>query len=104
MRRRREDDGSINIEDFAENIRSSLDGTWSVGHVALEHGFYGCDSGCCGKAVVVYDSTGEKQWYCFLWEHEDVEATMESAKALANELGVPFVFDEDERKRIEECW
>lgn len=104
MRWRREDRHGIDPEDFARDVRNSLDGMWLVGSVALEHGSYGCQSGCCGKAVVVYDTKGNEQWYCFLWGHDDIEETAESARALADELGVPFVFEEDERKRIERCW
>lgn len=74
--------------------------------VSVHHGYYGCNSGCCGTQVVFVDAEGDETMtlYCgFAFGHDYDDALVDAVK-IAELTGLPFVENLDEKKIIETCW
>ena len=74
--------------------------------VSVHHGYYGCESGCCGTQVVFVDADGDETmtlWCGFTFGHDYGDALVDTVK-IAELTGLPFVENPDEKKTIETCW
>ena len=74
--------------------------------VSVHHGYYGCESGCCGTQVVFVDADGDETMtlYCgFSFGHDYDDALVDAVK-IAELTGLTFVENLDEKKFIETCW
>ena len=74
--------------------------------ISVHHGYYGCESGCCGTQVVFVDIDGDETaslWCGFSFGHDYDRALVDAVK-IAELTGLPFVENLDEKKIIEACW
>ena len=74
--------------------------------VSVHHGYYGCDSGCCGTQVVFVDAGGDETMalWCGFSSGHDYDSALVDAVKIAELTGLPFVENLDEKKTIETCW
>lgn len=70
--------------------------------VVIQHGYYGCDSGCCGTELAVVDGDGYSEQVEFDFSHE-ANFNKEAAQ-LAEALGVPVRDTPELRQTLKECW
>lgn len=76
----------------------------SIVGVRVGHGYYGCESGCCGSEIQVVDAEGEDLDHAeFAFEHTYAKRLNE-AKEVATALGLPLIDNEELRKKVENCW
>lgn len=85
---------------FAEKSKES---TLVPASIEIQHGFYGCETGCCGSDVVVLDKTGNIIGYNFEFGH-DYDHRIPEAEELSKLLEVPFENKEENRKAVDSCW
>ena len=62
-------------------------------YVTVEHGGYGCETGCCGNRVIVYHEDGWDDYGKFEFSH-DKDEMWALAREAADRLHVPFREDE----------
>ena len=65
--------------------------------VVIEHGWYGCDTGCCGTVFELWDDDGKMIDRTFQFDHYDTEA---EAIAEAKTLYDAIEFEVNDFK----CW
>ena len=73
--------------------------------VSVHHGYYGCESGCCGTQIVFVDAEGDEAMAlgCGFTFGHDYEDTLADATKIAELTGLPLVENLDEKKIIETC-
>jgi len=73
-------------------------------NVIVGHGYYGCESGCCGTEIHLVDANlSPIAWAGFEFSH-DYDARLEEAKEISEKLGLPLRDDAETRRRVSDCW
>ena len=76
----------------------------SIVGVRVGHGYYGCESGCCGSEIQVVDSEGDELDHAEFAFNHDYASRLDEAKEVATTLELPLFDNEELRKKVENCW
>lgn len=71
--------------------------------LTIRHAYYGCESGCCGTAIIQLDDEGDELIREFDFSHNYGKA-LADAEAYAAKFDLPLIEDPEERDLIKRCW
>lgn len=87
--------------DIAKNERYGIDCS-KVAKVAVKHDYYGCDTGCCGHSIYLYDADGEELGRHFDFDHPHGEDHEAWARKFADGLFPNAEFDLAEMQIVDD--
>ncbi len=70
--------------------------------VYATHGYYGCDSGCCGHSFHLVDKNGAEVYTNFEFDH-DVSFIEDELRRYAHEYGVPILKRKNDIVSDDDC-